>query len=186
VLQSSFLFVSLCLLLTSELFLSFVLGFQQQLLLQQQQQQQQTTQRQKEHCGIQDLLQEHGVIINSTLGKALGGATGGYTTGPKEVVGLLRQRSRPYLFSNSLAPSVAGASLEVFKMLSKDSSLVNKVQENTKRFRERMVAAGFKVSGDPSHPICPVMLGDARLAQDFASGFIHVHISGKLSFFFLM
>eukprot|EP00615_Pteridomonas_danica_P006532 CAMPEP_0114359640 /NCGR_PEP_ID=MMETSP0101-20121206/23176_1 /TAXON_ID=38822 ORGANISM="Pteridomonas danica, Strain PT" /NCGR_SAMPLE_ID=MMETSP0101 /ASSEMBLY_ACC=CAM_ASM_000211 /LENGTH=411 /DNA_ID=CAMNT_0001503299 /DNA_START=32 /DNA_END=1267 /DNA_ORIENTATION=+ len=129
-----------------------------------------------EHCGVQDRVGECGVIINSTLGKALGGATGGYTAGPKEVVGLLRQRSRPYLFSNSLAPSVAGASIEVFKMLTESSSLVDKVQENTRRFRERMTAAGFDLRGDPTHPICPIMLGDARLAQDFSSDMLAKNI----------
>lgn len=122
-----------------------------------------------EHCGIQDQLQSSGVIINSTLGKALGGATGGYTTGPKEVVTLLRQKARPYLFSNSLAPSVAGASLEVFSMLTSSSDLVQDVQRNTQIFRSRMKEAGFQVLGDDSHPICPVLLEDARLAQDFAN-----------------
>jgi glycine C-acetyltransferase len=86
-----------------------------------------------EHCGVQDQVAASGIIVNSTLGKALGGATGGYTAGPKEVVALLRQRARPYLFSNSLAPSVAGASLEVFKMLTESSALVDNVQRNTQR-----------------------------------------------------
>lgn len=103
-------------------------------------------------------------ILNSTLGKALGGATGGYTTGAKVVVDLLRQRSRPYLFSNSLAPSVVGASLEVFKILTESSELPAKVQRNVKIFREGMKASGFTVSGDKSCPICPVMLGDAVVA----------------------
>jgi glycine C-acetyltransferase len=104
-------------------------------------------------------------IINSTLGKALGGATGGYTTGPKEVVQLLRQRSRPYLFSNTLAPSVVGASLEVFKILSASSAMVEKLQTNVTHFRKAMRKAGFNVSGNDSCPIAPVMLGDARLAS---------------------
>ena len=104
-------------------------------------------------------------IINSTLGKALGGATGGYTTGSKVVVDLLRQRSRPYLFSNTLAPSVVGASLEVFKMLTASSDLPAKVQRNVKIFRDGMKSAGFTVSGDKSCPICPVMLGDAKVAS---------------------
>lgn len=82
---------------------------------------------------MQDQVAASGIIVNSTLGKALGGATGGYTAGPKEVVALLRQRARPYLFSNSLAPSVAGASLEVFKMLTESSALVDNVQRNTQR-----------------------------------------------------
>jgi glycine C-acetyltransferase len=101
-------------------------------------------------------------IINSTLGKALGGATGGYTSGPKEVVSLLRQRSRPYLFSNSLAPPVAGASLEVFRILTASSEMPEKLLENVKLFRSKMAEHGFELSGDPSCPIAPVMLGDAR------------------------
>ena len=107
-------------------------------------------------------------IINSTLGKALGGATGGYTTGPKEVVQLLRQRSRPYLFSNSLTPSVVGASLEVFKILNQSSEMVEKLQANVKQFRTTMKAAGFTISGNDSCPIAPVMLGDARLATQMS------------------
>ena len=86
-------------------------------------------------------------IINSTLGKALGGATGGYTTGRQDVVDVLRQKARPYLFSNTLAPPVVGASLEVFKILQQDSSLPAKVQESTHYFRDRMTAAGFSLTG---------------------------------------
>ena len=103
-------------------------------------------------------------IINSTLGKALGGATGGYTSGPKQVVDILRQRSRPYLFSNSLAPSVAGASLEVFNILTASSEMPEKLQANVRIFRDSMTAAGFTISGDPTCPIAPVMLGDAILS----------------------
>lgn len=99
-----------------------------------------------EHCGIQDRVRSSGMIINSTLGKALGGATGGYTAGPKELVGLLRQRARPYLFSNSLAPTVAGASIEVFNMLMNSSDLVEKVSANTEQFRSRMKAAVCVIS----------------------------------------
>lgn len=91
-------------------------------------------------------------IINSTLGKALGGATGGYTTGRADVVSLLRQRSRPYLFSNTLAPSVAAASLEVFRMLDGGSDLLASLQNNTTRFRKAMLGAGFKLGG-VDHPI---------------------------------
>lgn len=91
-------------------------------------------------------------IINSTLGKALGGATGGYTTGRADVVALLRQRSRPYLFSNTLAPSVAAASLEVFRMLDGGSDLLTSLQRNTAHFRKDMLAAGFKLGG-VDHPI---------------------------------
>ncbi|ETO35702.1 hypothetical protein RFI_01357, partial [Reticulomyxa filosa] len=107
-------------------------------------------------------------IINGTLGKALGGATGGYTTGPKEVVDMLRQRSRPYLFSNAVAPSLITASIKVFDMISNDTSLRDKLAANTHRFRSKMAAAGFRLMGHPDHPIAPVMLGDAKLAQIFA------------------
>ncbi len=106
-------------------------------------------------------------IINSTLGKALGGATGGYTAGPQEVVDVLRQRSRPYLFSNTLAPAVVGAALATFELISRDTSRRDALDRNTTLFRSRMKGAGFRISGD-QHPICPVMLGDARLAADFA------------------
>jgi len=111
-------------------------------------------------------------IINSTLGKALGGATGGYTAASKEIVDLLRQRSRPYLFSNSLAPSVVGASIKVFELLMKSSELVEKVKANTSLFRERMVDAGFTITGDPHHPIKSVMLGDARVASELADALL--------------
>ena len=107
-------------------------------------------------------------IINSTLGKALGGSTGGYTTGKKEVIDLLRQRARPYLFSNSLAPPVVGASLKVFEMISKDTSLRDHLMENTKLFRQGMKKAGFEIIGNDDCPIVPVMLRDARLASEFA------------------
>ncbi|MES1913213.1 MAG: hypothetical protein MHM6MM_005423 [Cercozoa sp. M6MM] len=107
-------------------------------------------------------------VVNSTLGKALGGATGGYSTGKKEIIDMLRQRARPYLFSNSVAPVVVGASLEVFRMLQESSELCHRVQENTHRFRTRMTEAGFTLAGDETCPIAPVMLGDARLASDFA------------------
>ncbi|XP_040152399.1 2-amino-3-ketobutyrate coenzyme A ligase, mitochondrial [Anopheles arabiensis] len=106
-------------------------------------------------------------IINSTLGKALGGAAGGYTTGPRELIDLLRQKSRPYLFSNSLPPPVVASALKVIDMLMESSELTAKVQSNTRRFREAMTRAGFTISG-MDHPISPVMLGDARLASTFA------------------
>lgn len=96
-----------------------------------------------EYCGISGKVD----VINSTLGKALGGSTGGYTTGRKEVVDLLRQRSRPYLFSNSLGPSVVGASLKVFEMLTESSEFVDKIRANTHHFRDRMTAAGFTLKG---------------------------------------
>lgn len=107
-------------------------------------------------------------IINSTLGKALGGAMGGYTTGPKELIQLLRQKSRPYLFSNSLSPAIVGCGIKVMDMLLKPNDLIGNLQKNTQRFREGMTKAGFIISGQ-DHPISPVMLGDAKLAQDVAN-----------------
>ncbi|MFB9270543.1 MULTISPECIES: glycine C-acetyltransferase [Flavobacteriaceae] len=107
-------------------------------------------------------------IVTGTLGKALGGAMGGYTTGKKEIIELLRQRSRPYLFSNSLAPAIVGASLKVFDMISKDTSLRDKLEWNTNYFKEGMTKAGFDiVKGDSA--IVPVMLYDAKLSQDMAN-----------------
>jgi glycine C-acetyltransferase len=107
-------------------------------------------------------------IINSTLGKALGGAMGGYTTGPQEFIDLLRQKSRPYLFSNSLAPSIVGSSLKVFDMLIEHNTFAHALHDNVDHFRKAMNEAGFKVLGNPTHPICPVLLGEARLAEQFA------------------
>ncbi|WP_282048608.1 glycine C-acetyltransferase [Maribacter aquivivus] len=118
-------------------------------------------------------LEEKGVmgridIITGTLGKALGGAMGGYTTGKKEIITLLRQRSRPYLFSNSLAPAIVGASIKVFDMLENDTSLRDKLQENTAYFKKGIKNAGFDiVDGDSA--IVPVMLYDAKLSQDMAN-----------------
>nr|XP_027196482.1 2-amino-3-ketobutyrate coenzyme A ligase, mitochondrial-like [Dermatophagoides pteronyssinus] len=106
-------------------------------------------------------------IINSTLGKALGGASGGYTTGPKELIDLLRQKSRPYLFSNSLPPPIVAQAIKVFDLLTKDSSLVEKVDENTRLFRQSMKEFGFNILGD-NHPICPVYVGEARLATSIS------------------
>lgn len=107
-------------------------------------------------------------IINSTLGKALGGAMGGYTTGPKELIQLLRQKSRPYLFSNSLSPAIVGCGIKVMDMLLKPNDLIGNLQKNTKKFRNEMTKAGFTISGQ-DHPISPVMLGEAKLAQDVAN-----------------
>lgn len=106
-------------------------------------------------------------IITGTLGKALGGASGGFTSARKEIVEILRQRSRPYLFSNTLAPSIAGASIEVFNMLSETTSLRDKLERNTLYFREQMTAAGFNIRPG-EHPIVPIMLYEAPLAQQFA------------------
>jgi glycine C-acetyltransferase len=117
-------------------------------------------------------LEEKGVmdridIITGTLGKALGGAMGGYTTGKKEIIEMLRQRSRPYLFSNSLAPAIVGASIKVFEMLDKDTSLRDKLQNNTEYFKKGMKEAGFDII-DGDSAIVPVMLYDAKLSQKMA------------------
>ena len=107
-------------------------------------------------------------IITSTLGKALGGASGGFTTGRSEIIDLLRQRSRPYLFSNTVAPSIVSASLKALEMITASTALRDKLEENTRYFRAKMAEAGFDIpSGD--HPIVPIMLGDARLAQQMAA-----------------
>lgn len=118
----------------------------------------------EEQLGIQGRVD----IINSTLGKALGGAMGGYTTGPQPLIDLLRQRSRPYLFSNSLAPSIVGSSLKVLDLLTSSSEFTSSLKSNIAHFRNSMCAAGFKMLGNPDHPICPVFLADARLATQFA------------------
>lgn len=107
-------------------------------------------------------------IVTGTLGKALGGAMGGYTTGKKEIIEILRQRSRPYLFSNSLAPAIVGASIKVFDMIENDTSLRDKLENNTNYFRSKMEAAGFDLVGADA-AIVPVMLYDAKLAQEMAN-----------------
>ena len=107
-------------------------------------------------------------IFTGTLGKAFGGAVGGFTTGRKEIIDMLRQRSRPYLFSNSLPPSVVGASIEMFKMLGESDALHDKLQSNVNYFRDKMMAAGFDIKPTQS-AICAVMLYDAKLSQVFAS-----------------
>ncbi len=117
-----------------------------------------------EHFGVLDKVD----IITGTLGKALGGAMGGYTTGKKEIIDMLRQKSRPYLFSNSLAPSIVGASLKVFEILNESTELRDKLEENTKYFKDQIVAAGFDIKQGDS-PIVPVMLYDAALSQKFAN-----------------
>ncbi|MFT5882200.1 MAG: glycine C-acetyltransferase [Crocinitomicaceae bacterium] len=116
-----------------------------------------------EHCGLFGKID----ITTGTLGKALGGATGGYTSGRKEIIDLLRQRSRPYLFSNSVAPVIAAASLEVFNMLEESTEYADRVKANTQYFRDNMASTGFTIAGD-DHPISPVMLGDAALSQQFS------------------
>ncbi|MBV9498378.1 MAG: glycine C-acetyltransferase [Acidobacteriaceae bacterium] len=110
-------------------------------------------------------------VITGTLGKALGGASGGYTSGRKEIIELLRQRSRPYLFSNSVAPAIVGASLKVLELLSETSDLRERLFSNTKMFRDRMTAKGFQILPG-EHPIVPVMLGDASLATKIADALL--------------
>jgi glycine C-acetyltransferase len=121
-----------------------------------------------EYCGVSGQID----IINSTLGKALGGATGGYTTARQEVIDLLRQRSRPYLFSNTLPPAIVGAGIACFDLLSSSTELRDKLEANTRRFRDSMSQAGFDLGGSTDHPIVPIMLGDAKLASDFADAML--------------
>jgi glycine C-acetyltransferase len=116
-----------------------------------------------EYCNVMDKVD----IITGTLGKALGGAMGGYTTGRKEVIEMLRQRSRPYLFSNSLAPSIVGAANKVFDILSSDTSLRDRLEANTTYFKKQIIEAGFDIKPGDS-PIVPIMLYDAALSQQFA------------------
>jgi glycine C-acetyltransferase len=128
-----------------------------------------------EHCGVMDRVD----IVTSTFGKALGGATGGFTAGRAEIVEILRQRSRPYLFSNTVAPTVVAASLAVLEALSSTTELRDRVMENARRFRDGMAHAGFRIKPG-FHPIVPIMMsgshaeggGDARLAQDVASALL--------------
>jgi glycine C-acetyltransferase len=120
-----------------------------------------------EHCGVMGRID----ILTGTLGKALGGASGGYTSGKKEIIELLRQRSRPYLFSNTLCPSIAGASIAALNLLKRSTQLRDILETNTRFFRNEMTAAGFDiVPGE--HPIVPVMLGDAALASKFADAML--------------
>ena len=121
-------------------------------------------------------------IITGTLGKALGGANGGFTSGKKEVIEMLRQRSRPYLFSNTVAPAIVGASIAVFDMLSETTDLRDKLESNTKYFREKMTAAGFDIKPG-HHPIVPIMLYDAVLSQKFAAKLLEEGIY-VIGFFF--
>ncbi len=128
-----------------------------------------------EYCGVMGRVD----IMTGTLGKALGGASGGYTSAKKEVVELLRQRSRPYLFSNTLAPAIAGASLEVIKMLGESSEHREKLHENTSYFREKMESLGFDILPG-AHPIVPIMLYDARIASEFSARLLDrgVYVTG--------
>jgi glycine C-acetyltransferase len=131
-----------------------------------------------EYCGVLGRID----IITGTLGKALGGASGGFTSGRKEVIEMLRQRSRPYLFSNTLAPSIVGASIAVLDMLSETTELRDKLEVNTRYFRQKMTEAGFDIKpGD--HPIVPIMLYDAGLAQKMAARLLEEGIY-VIGFFF--
>ncbi|MDI1430998.1 glycine C-acetyltransferase [Polyangium sorediatum] len=120
-----------------------------------------------EECGVLHRID----VMTSTLGKALGGASGGFTTGRREIIDLLRQRSRPYLFSNTVAPPIAGASIAVFALLEREPALRERLMSNARRFREGMTAAGFTIKPG-IHPIVPIMLGDARLAADLAAAML--------------
>ena len=122
-------------------------------------------------CGTPELFGLEGKIdvISSTLGKALGGGTGGYTVACNEMVSVLRNKGRPYLFSNSIAPPVVGASLEVFNMLEESTALIDQLAANTKQFRQGIKAAGFTIAGHDECPIAPVMIGDARKASEMAN-----------------
>lgn len=132
-----------------------------------------------EYCGVMDRVD----IITGTFGKALGGASGGYTSGRKEIIDMLRQRSRPYLFSNTLAPAICAASITVLDMLSASTELRDRLEENTHYFRQGMQDAGFDVApGD--HPIVPVMLGDAVLAQKMSQKLLDEHGVYAVGFFY--
>ncbi len=131
-----------------------------------------------EHCGVMDKID----IWTSTLGKALGGASGGFTTGRKDIIDLLRQRSRPYIFSNTVAPSIVSASLKVFDILSSTTMLRDKLEENTAYFRDKMTSAGFDIK-QGEHPIVPIMLYDAVLAQKMAAALLDEGIY-VIGFFF--
>jgi glycine C-acetyltransferase len=120
-----------------------------------------------EHGGVMGRID----ILTGTLGKALGGASGGYTSGRREIIELLRQRSRPYLFSNTLCPGIAGASLKVLELLTTSTSLRDRLEENTRFFRAEMAARGFDILPG-THPIAPLMVGDAALAQRIAEAML--------------
>jgi glycine C-acetyltransferase len=117
-----------------------------------------------EHCGVMGRVD----VLTGTLGKAIGGASGGYTSGPKEIIQLLRQRSRPYLFSNTVCPSIVGGTLKAMELMSSSTLLRDTLEENTQYFRKHISNQGFTIL-EGTHPICPIMLGDAALATRFAS-----------------
>jgi glycine C-acetyltransferase len=131
-----------------------------------------------EYRGVMDRVD----IITSTFGKALGGASGGFTSGRKEIIDMLRQRSRPYLFSNTLAPSICAATLKALEILTNNTELRDQLERNTHYFRKEMQKAGFAVD-DGDHPIVPVMLGDANLAQEMSKKLLSKGIYA-IGFFF--
>ena len=131
-----------------------------------------------EHCGLMGKID----LTTGTLGKALGGASGGYTSGKKEIINLLRQRSRPYLFSNSIAPPIVAASLKVLELLTESTELADRVKANTKYFRDNLASTGFDILGK-EHPISPVLLGDADLSQQFSAKLLDKNIYA-IGFFF--
>ena len=128
-----------------------------------------------EYCGVMGRVD----IITGTLGKALGGASGGYVSAKAEIVEMLRQRSRPYLFSNTVAPAICGASLEVIRMLEESTEYRDRVHANTKYFREKMAELGFDILPG-THPIVPIMLYDAKVASEFASRLLEkgIYVTG--------
>ena len=131
-----------------------------------------------EYCGVMNRVD----IITSTFGKALGGGSGGFTSGRKEIIDMLRQRSRPYLFSNTLAPSICAAAIKAIDILSESTQLRDRLENNTHYFRKGMQKVGFSVS-DGDHPIVPVMLGDANLAQNMSKKLL-AHGIYAIGFFF--
>jgi glycine C-acetyltransferase len=120
-----------------------------------------------EHCGVMGRVD----VITSTLGKAMGGASGGFTSGRQEIIDMLRQRSRPYLFSNTVAPAIVGAAIKAFDMLAATTELRDRLADNTQYFREQMTAAGFAIRPGV-HPIVPIMLGEAALAGRMADAML--------------
>ena len=131
-----------------------------------------------EHCGVLNKID----IITSTLGKALGGASGGFTSAKKEIIDILRQRSRPYLFSNSLAPVITSTSISVINMLENSNHLIKQLNKNTKYFRENIKKVGLTIK-DGIHPIIPIMIGDAKIAQKMSEELLKENIY-VIGFFF--
>jgi glycine C-acetyltransferase len=128
--------------------------------------------------GTPEIFGLHGKIdfISSTLGKSMGGASGGFLSGPSEVVDMLKNKARTYLFSNAVAPSIVGAAIEAYKMLDESTELIKRLQNNTRLFRTQMKAAGFKIVGHDECPIAPVWLGDARKSSELAEKMLEENI----------